>query len=112
MPPSKSLTTGDTFVTGIVADASAGTVVVTYTGTLGADESHIVMFSAPQSPGRMKYRESKSWATTDTAVSPIAAGATYVAKYGAITSLAGRNIYYKVMAIDDATGQKREAGNG
>jgi hypothetical protein len=61
----------------------------------------------------MSYRASAlSWLDTDIAVSPIAEGAAYVAKYGAITALTGYNIFYEVLAITVTTGQRRVAGKG
>lgn len=106
-------TAGTTFISGIVADASAGTVAVTYSGALGTNESHVLLFSPPLSPGRMAFNSSKlSFCETSAAVSPIAAGVAYVAKHGAITSLTDYNICYLVLAINDVTGQKRVAGQG
>lgn len=109
-PVPKNLS-GDSFVSSVVIDASAGTVVLAYTGSLGPDEIHVISFSAPQSPGKMTYRKSEtSWLASDAAVSPLALGTAYVAKYGAISALTNYNVFYHVDAIDTVTGAKRTVG--
>jgi hypothetical protein len=102
---------GTTNFASVTAVASTGAVTATYTGTFGTDENHIFLFSAPQPPGRMKFRASKiSYLTMNTTVSPVSL-TEYVAKFGAITAKEGYNIYYKVLASTDS-GLKRVAGQG
>ncbi len=97
----------------VIADASGGTVVITYGGALEGDESHYITMSLPVSPGNTSLRPSSlRYVMTDNGASPIAAGTDYVAKFGAITDLAGQAIFYKVEAINETTGQRRPVGEG
>lgn len=112
-PPAPGIP-GDTLVTGVVADASAGTVAITYSGALGANEGHVVRMAQATSAGRMKPRPTlqRIILTNDTSASPIAAGAFYTGKFGAITAKAGMKIFYRVEAYDTVTGQTRLVGSG
>jgi len=104
---------GDTFVTEVVADASAGTVAFTYTGTLGINETHVFSLSPVRGSGQAAFRANTLRFIDDSlGVSPVALGAAYVAKYGVITAEEGNNISYEVVAINSSTGQKRIAGRG
>lgn len=105
---------GDTLLTSVTADASAGTVSIAYSGTLGAHEVHVVRFAAPVSAGRMVLRPTllRIVLNNNAAATPIAAGSAYTAKFGAITGLAGQKIFYRVDAYNSETGQTRLVGQG
>lgn len=104
---------GDSFVTSVVLDISLGTVTITYTGSAPANETHVFMLSAPQSPGKMAYKKSKiSYVASDVAVSPVDISNAYINKYGVLTGLAGYNVYWTVLAINGVTSQKRVVAKG
>lgn len=111
-PPVKEAP-GTSFVTGITADASAGTVALNFTGTLATNEQHVICVSAPQNPGRMAFRKSKcAWLVSFSGATPHTITTAYLAKYGAITALTDYKINYIVLAVNNVTGQSRLAGQG
>ena len=104
---------GDTLLGAITADASAGTISCVYSGSLGGDEFHVVYATQCVSAGNMKMRKSllRQVLNLNSSASPIAAGASYVAKFGAITSKEGDVLFLVMVAIKQETGQRRICGS-
>lgn len=101
-------------ITSVVADASAGTIAVTFTGaTLG--EALVFSATPPVSPGNMSFKSVESKMRTVTVglpVSPWAVGADYVALFGAITGATGKKIFWEVKAVELGTGKARVVNRG
>lgn len=89
----------------IVADASSGTIAVTFT-TIGesAGQTVVVEATANVSAGKnfvkSEYRVISTFAGD--ATSPQAVGTAYVAKFGAMT--AGQKVFVRVKFVDNTTG--------
>lgn len=103
---------GTAFVTSVNAETD-GTVELTYSGALSANEIAVIAMSAPQSPGRMSFRASKlTYVAALSSATPWVATAGYLARHGALTGLVDYNIFYEVAAINTVTGQKSIVGRG
>lgn len=96
-------------ITSVTFDASAGTAIVVFTGTVGAEN---LMFRAtpPLSVGFSKTTSVKSKfrvVSGDSPTSPWALGTQYVAKFGAITGATGQKVFWVIEGLDLATGRTR-----
>lgn len=100
--------------TSFVFDASAGTAVLTYTGSVG-DSVLVIRATPPVSPGNMRLTSVRSKlrnVMVSTAVSPIAAGAAYTGLFGAITSATGLKVFWVVEQISTLNGKRALVGSG
>lgn len=113
--PGAPSTQSDFLATSIAADASAGTVALTYSGTMNGNEEIEFWASPPVSPGNLRSTSVKSkmrFVTQNVGVSPAAVGTEYVAKFGAITAATGQKIFWEAYIVNTDTGKKTLAGSG
>lgn len=101
-------------VTSVAMDASAGTVAIAYSGTLG-DSVLVIRMTPPLSPGNQRLTSVKTKLRSLPATSsatPLAEGAAYVAKFGAITTSADLAVFYVIEQIDTTNGKRGLVGTG
>lgn len=112
--PATKEAAGTALLDSVTIDASGGTVAIVYSGALGINEALNFKMSRPLPAGRMKLRLStlRQVGVPQSGVSPLAIGAAYVAKFGAITGEAGKKVFYLIEAYNNATGQSRSVGSG
>lgn len=96
-------------VASLVADASAGSLDLTFTATpTDANVVHAVFATAPLSAGVFKPGASAFRLITTigaSTASPLLAGTAYTTKFGLITTKAGEKIFVKAVPINLTTGQ-------
>lgn len=100
-------------VDSVVFDASAGTVVLTFSGTQAT--GLLVRCTEPVSPGNLRLTSVKSKLRTITSVvgaSPASLGTDYVAVHGAITGATGQKVFWTIEQISDITGQRSFVASG
>lgn len=102
--PSIGEPTDDISITSVVADASADTLVMTYTKT-GTDEVLLVKATPPVSVGTMRLTSVKS-ALRDSSNVAGASPAT-INHAGKYISYTGSKVFYQVWAIQTVSGKKR-----
>lgn len=105
--PSKAVTP-PTYIalTGLIADASAGTVNITYVINAGAPTAFIYA-TKPLSAGVFKPSASAFRLVSIgdfTAASPLLFGTDYTNRFGAITGEAGSKIFVRVVNVDSVSG--------
>lgn len=101
-------------ITSVAIDASAGTVAVSYSGSLG-DETLVINLTPPVSPGNNRLTSVKSkfrLVLASSATTPVAAGTAYVTRFGAITGSTGQKVGYSVELISQNTGQRSFVASG
>lgn len=101
-------------ITSFAFDASSGTAVLTYTGTLG-DSVLVVRATQPLSPGNQRLTSVKTKLRTVTigsGVSPLALGTAYTTKFGAITSSTDLAVFWVIEQIDTTNGKRALVGSG
>lgn len=100
-------------ITSFVFDASAGSAVLTFTGS--QTSALLVSATQPVSPGNDKMTSVRSRLRNITAVngtSPAALGTEYVAVHGAITLAAGLKVFWTVEQVDEFTGARNFVASG
>lgn len=101
-------------ITSMVLDASAGTVIFTFTGAF-AFENAVIKMTPPLSPGNMQPTSVKSkFRVVDAGglASPESFGGLYTGMFGAITGQAGQKVFWTIEGVDIATGKSRLIGSG
>lgn len=95
--------------TALAAAAGAGTVALTLSGAVPAGTYMKIFATAQQSPGKsfVKSEYRLIQVAAPAAASPVAAGASYVARFGAMT--AGQKVFAKVVFVNGTTGQESQA---
>jgi len=90
----------------LVANTTAGTLVLTYAPAIPAGTSVILFATAPQSAGKKfvasEYRKIDTIVAAD--VSPWDMATEYIAKFGALPPV-GSKVFVKVKPVNDTTGQ-------
>lgn len=112
-PPVKA-TLSPIGITSVAIDASAGTVAVSYTGTL-LSESLVFNMTAPVSAGNNRLTSVKSrlkQITASQSATPLALGTDYVARVGSISGATGLKVGYTVEIISETNGQRGFVASG
>lgn len=95
-------------VISVVADASADTLVLTYSQT-GTNEKLVVRTTPPVSPGTMRLKSVESKLRDSLVLSASPATTSKPASY---TGLTGQKVFYVIEAIGDVSGKKRIIASG
>lgn len=105
---------GTAALTSLAIVASAGTVVLTYTGGLSGGETIGMKITQPLSPGNLKVPISKLrlLSPASSGASPQALGATYVAKFGPITAATGQAVFFQMWVYSTTDGRSRIVAAG
>lgn len=100
-------------ITSFALDASAGTAILTYTGTQ-SNETMVMKATPPVSAGTMRATSvrSKFRVVGVPGNSPAALGTQYTALFGPITGATGQKVFWTVEAVELTTGKSRLVNAG